>query len=151
MLKLLPDIKFPVTPAQINPLMESVQQLNIIDAGLSEQYQRALGIFFHVLDLYCKSGGKIDYRGAQGHRRLMEDSAAFVGGTSIVTKHGDLAAAHLALDFSDTQIRLKAIGHDPLPYEVRDLLKLCMDFAHYPPRTEKQVEVLMDYLGKKTV
>ena len=111
MLITLPDITWPVTKAKANTLMVDVQQLNILEGGLSEPSQRGLGIYFHTFDLWVKSKGKIDYRGVDGHRRLVEDAMRFVGtGNPVATKHGDIAAAHLSLDWHDTQMRLDKKG-----------------------------------------
>lgn len=149
MLRLLPDIKFPVDPRQINPLMENVHQLNVLEAGINERMQKALGIFFHILDTYCKTGGKVDYRGREGHERLKQDAITFCGGSSVATKHGDLAAAHLGIDYHDTSIRLRDMGLPPLPNSVGELLKECMDFANLAPQTENRIGLYLDYLGKK--
>lgn len=149
MLRLLPDVKFPVTPTQINPLLENVHQLNILEAGIHERFQKALGIFFHVIDTYCKTNGAVDYRGPEGHKRLVQDAMTFCGGSSIATKHGDLAAAHLGIDFHDTSIRLRDKGLPPLPTAVADLLKMCADFAALPPQSENRINLYLDFLGKK--
>lgn len=149
-LYILPDPKFPITHREFNPLMDLVVQLNLLDAGLSEQQQRGLGLFFHIHDLYAKSGGKIDYRGKDGHRRLMEDAAAFAGeGNPTAVRHGDLAAAHLALDFSDTQTRCIQHKMPLLSTKVSELLVECADLCSFPPQTEKRVGLLMDWLGRK--
>lgn len=150
MLRLLPDATFPITVQQFNPLMDDVCQLNIIDAGLSERSQRALTIYFHTFDLWVKSGGKVDYRGRDGHRRLVEDAMRFCGsGNHVATRHGDLAAAHLAIDYHDAQIRLIETSKPILPGYVSELLSQCADLAEFPPEMEKRVGLLMDYLGKK--
>ena len=150
MLKLLPDMVLPVTQAQVNPLMDNLVQVNILDGALSERTQRALGIYFHTFDLWCKSGGKIDYRGRDGHRRLVEDAMRFCGsGNPVATRHGDLAAAHLSIDWSDTQVRLKAAGMPLLSANVSDLIGQCPDLAEFSKETEARTGLLMDYLGKK--
>lgn len=150
MLKTLPDIQLPVTIQQFNPLMDSVVQLNIIDAGLSDRSQRALSIYFHTFDLWVKSGGKIDYRGREGHTRLLQDAANFCGsGNPVATRHGDLAAAHLAIDFHDTQVRLKQHNLPLLSTDVSKLIAQCPDLAEYSAEMEKRVGLLMDFCGKK--
>ena len=152
MLTLLPDLKFPLTKAQFNPLMDNLCQLNILDGALNEKVQRGLGIYFHTHDLWCKSGGAIDYRGPAGHQRLMQDAMTFCGsGNPVATRHGDLAAAHLSIDFSDTQVRLKAAGLPLLPSDVSALIGLCRDLSEYSPEMEKRVGLLMDMLGKKAL
>lgn len=150
-LKLLPDLQFPVTLQQANVLMENVVQLNIIDGALSERTQRALGLYLHTFDLWVKSGGKVDYRGKDGHRRLIEDAMRFVGtGNPVATRHGDLAAAHLAIDWSDTQVRLAPLGQ-ALSANVSELIGACPDLAEFSPEMEKRTGLLMDYWGKKSV
>lgn len=129
--------------------MSNVVQLNILDAGLSEKSQRALGLYFHTFDLWVKSGGKINYTGKDGHARLMQDAMAFVGpGNPVATRHGDLQAAHLAIDWHDSQMRLKAVNASLSP-EVAQLLVECRDLVDIPLETEKRVGLLMDYLGKR--
>lgn len=123
--------------------------MNILEAGIHERFQKALGIFFHVIDTYCKTNGAVDYRGPEGHKRLVQDAMTFCGGSSVATKHGDLAAAHLGIDFSDTQIRLKEKGLPPIPDNVSDLLKMCSDFANFPPQMENRIGLFLDYIGKR--
>lgn len=72
-------------------------------------------------------------------------------GAPIVTRHGDLAAAHLSVDFNDTQIRLKQAGYPLLPAAVNDLLAMSADLAAFPPQTERRVLLLLDFLSKKSV
>lgn len=152
MLKVLPDLKLPITRNCCNPLMDQVVQLNIIDAGLNERWQRALGLYFHVYDLWVKSKGRIDYRTPEGHRRLVQDAMTFAGsGNPVATRHGDLAAAHLSIDFSDTQIRCAQAGLPPLSADVSTLLSQCADLFEMSAEMEKRVGLLMDYLGKKPV
>ena len=148
-MKTLPDLKFPITPTQVNPLMDGVQQLNSVDAGIPERTQRALTIFFHVHDLYCKSNGRIDYRGDEGRGRMVQDAITFLGGTTIASKHGDLAAAHLSIDYHDTQHRLAGAGLPALPSDVNELIGLCRKMADYPSQTEQRVALLLDYLSKR--
>ena len=150
MLTLLPDLKFPITQGQFDPLMNNLVQLNILDGALNEKVQRGLGLFLHTHDLWCKSGGRIDYRGPAGHARLVQDAMTFCGsGNPVATRHGDLAAAHLSIDFSDTMIRLKAAGLPLLPSNVADLINLCRDLSEFSPEMEKRTGLLMDALGKK--
>lgn len=150
MLKLIPDIVLPVTQRQFDPLADVLYQVNILDAGLNEKIQRGLGLYFHTWDLWCKSNGKIDYRGPAGHSRLVQDAMTFCGtGNPVATRHGDLSAAHLAIDFSDTQVRLKAHGLPLLSWDVNELINACRDLSEYSPEQEKRVGLLMDMLGKK--
>ena len=150
MLITLPDITWPVTKEQANTLMVDVQQLNILEGGLSEPSQRGLGIYFHTFDLWVKSKGKIDYRGVDGHRRLVEDAMRFVGtGNPVATKHGDIAAAHLSLDWHDTQMRLKEGHHAPISSRVGDLLHESRELAALSIEMEKRTGLLLDYLGKR--
>ncbi len=150
-LKILPDLTFPIMPAQCNPLMSNVVQINIIEAGWNERFQRALGIHFHIFDTYVKSGGKIDYRGLEGHRKLLQDAMTFCGsGNPIATKHGEIAAAHLSIDYSDTQIRLKQAGLPAISDEPNELLNQCVDLSNFAPQDEVRVGLFMDYIGKRS-
>jgi hypothetical protein len=151
MLKILPDMVKPVSSAQINALMDGLVQLNLIEGCLSEQQQRALSVDLSCFDLYIKSKGKWDYRFAAGHQRLFQDAATFCGsGTPIATRKGDLAASHLALDFSDTQVRLAQAGLPLLPTNVSDLLINCRDMCGLTVIDEHRIGVLLDYLSKKS-
>ncbi len=130
--------------------MDGVAQLNIIDGALNERMQRALGIYFHTFDIWCKSGGRIDYTGRTCHARLVQDAMTFAGpGNPVATRHGDLAAAHLAIDYSDTAMRLKAVGATPLATNVSDLIGKCPDLAELSAEMEKRVGLFMDMLGKR--
>ena len=148
MLRLIPDIAFPTTSPQINPLMDNVVQLNLLEAGLSERQQRALSLLFHIHDLWVKSRGKIDYRQPGGHARLMQDAATLIP-ASLVTKTGDLPAAHLALDYSDAQVRLRTARLPLLASDVHQLLFDCRDFCEVPPQTQKGLGLVLDLLSKK--
>ena len=44
MLTTLPDLTFPITPMQVNGLMDGVQQLNITEAGVDPRTQKALDL-----------------------------------------------------------------------------------------------------------
>ena len=149
-LKILPSIVFPVTPAQANVLHENVVQLNLVDAGLNPRQQQAIGLTCDIYDLLAKSAGAIDYRGVQGHKRLYADAMAFVGtGSPIVTRHGDLKAAHLAIDYSDTQQKLAKAGMPPISSLVAELLNESRDFANLPGREDDRCALLLRYLLKK--
>lgn len=149
MLRMLPDLTFPVRPGSIDPLMDNVVQLNICDAGLNDRLQRALTLNFHIFDLYVKSGFKIDYRGEEGQRQMVADAMAFVGGSTIATKHGDLAAAHLSIDYHDTQSRLAGASLPLLSSNVNDLIGASRKLADMPAQTEQRVALLLDYLSKR--
>lgn len=148
-LRLLPDLKFPVNHRSIDPLMDNLMQLNQVDAGISERTQRALTLFFHVSDLFIKSQGKYDYRGEEGRQRLVQDAVAFVGGSSIGTKVGDLPAAHLSIDFSDAQCRLIQHSMPLLPNDVNTLVGLSRKMAEFAPQVEQKVALFLDYLSKR--
>lgn len=149
MLKILPVLQFPITSGAINPLFESVVKLNMIDAGIPEPTQRAMSLYLHCIDLFVKSKGKYDYRGIDGHTRLKQDAFRFCP-SSIVTRHGDLSAAHLGIDFSDTQIRTQQAGLPPISDDVNDLLNASKDLVGMPPEDYKRIGVILDYLSKKT-
>lgn len=148
-LRLLPDLLFPIRPGSINALMDNVQMLNIVDAGLNDRLQRALTLNFHIFDLYVKSGGGIDYRGEEGQQRMVQDAASFIGGSTIASKHGDLAAAHLSIDYHDSQSRLKQADLPLLPSDVNQLIHMSRKLAEMPPQTEQRVALLLDYLSKR--
>jgi hypothetical protein len=146
---MLPDIVFPITGKSINALMDNLVQLNLVEGGINERQQFALGINFHVYDLLVKTAGKINYTGRDGHARMMQDAMSFAGCNPAITRHGDLAAAHLSVDFHDTQKRLSEAGLPLLPITVNDLLGMCADLAVFAPRDERRVLLLLDYLSKK--
>lgn len=148
-LRMLPDLVAPITNRQINALMDNIMQLNTVDAGIHERYQRALTINFHIYDLFVKSHGKWDYRGLDGLNRLTQDAMSFIGGSTIASKHGDLPAAHLAIDYHDTQSRLAGAGMATLSHEVNDLLLMSRSLADLPPQTEQRIALLLDYLSKR--
>lgn len=150
MLKVMPNPTLPITLRQFDPLMDNLVRLNILDAGLSDKSQRGIGLYLHTYDLWVKSKGVIDYRGPAGHQRLMEDAMTFCGhGNPVPTRHGDLAAAHLAIDWHDTQIRCMQTGLPLLSTKTSDLLNEARDLCEYSPEMEKRVGLLMDWLGKK--
>lgn len=152
MLQVMPNPVFPVTLHQFDPLMNSVVKLNILDAGLSDKSQRGIGLYLHTYDLYVKSGGKINYLGKDGHQRLMEDALTFCGyGNPVATRHGDLAAAHLAIDWHDTTMRCIAMGLPLVSPDVSVLLNEARHLSEYSPELEKRTGLLMDWLGKKTL
>lgn len=150
MLKILPSLKYPITKQQFHPLADSVANLNVLDAGITEPEQRAIGIYLHIFDLYVKSKGKVDYRGKAGFERLKEDAMIFCGvGNPVATRHGDLAAAHLAIDFSDTAIRCQQTGLPLPPNTPGGLLNECESLTLLSIQDEKRLGLLMDCLGMK--
>ncbi len=151
-LKILPAMVFPVTGKQFDPLMDSLVQVNLLDGTLTEPQQRAIGIYLHIFDLYVKSNGKIDYRGRAGHERLKQDAMTFCGaGNPVATRHGDIAAAHLAIDWSDTAIRCKQATLPSPPATASGMLGECIDLCGLTTIDEKRLGLLMDFLGKKSV
>jgi len=146
-LRMLPDLKFPIGPGALNPLMDNLVQLNIVDAGLNDRLQRALTLNFHIFDLFTKTG--IDYRSEEGRGKMVADAMAFIGGSTIATKHGDLQAAHLSIDYHDTQSRLAHAGLPLLPADVNALIGMSRKLAEMPPQTEQRVALLLDYLSKR--
>ncbi len=148
-LRLLPDLTWPITPVSINPLMDNVVQLNSIEAGIPDRVQRALTLNFHIFDLFVKSHSRIDYRGEEGRQRMVQDAMSFIGGSTIASKHGDLPAAHLSIDYHDTQSRLAAAGLPALPSDVNELIAMSRKLADYPSQTEQRVALLLDYLSKR--
>jgi hypothetical protein len=151
-LNLLPDLTFPITQRQVDPLMDNMVQLNLLDGCLSERGQRALNLCFHIYETWCKTGGKVDYRSKDGHRRLIQDAMTFCGtGNSIGTRYGDLSAAHLGIDYHNAQMRLKEAGHLPLSSNVSNLIGMCPDLAEFSPEWEKRAQLLMTMLGKRAL
>lgn len=148
MLKILPAATFPITATSSATLMDGLVQTNKLDAGLSEQSQGGLILYLHVLDLFIKTNGAIDYRGDAGLERLKADAQRFAP-SQIVTRHGDLTAAHLAIDYSDTAIRTQQAG---LPVPSGDVNKLVYDSREYAVMSnqlQKQIGLLLDWCGKK--
>lgn len=148
MLKILPPLRFPITSSTVNPLMDAIVQLNRLDAGIPEPTQNALSLYLHVFDLYVKSKGAIDYRGKSGHERMKQDALRFAA-SEIVTRHGDLSAAHLAIDWSDTAIRCVQNNMTLPASDVNQLISDSRDLVGLSIQMEKQIGLLFDYAGKK--
>lgn len=130
--------------------MDNLVQVNILDAGLNDKAQRGISLYLHTYDLWVKSRGVIDYRGPKGHQRLVEDAMTFCGhGNPVATRHGDLAAAHLAIDWHDTQNRCLMTGLPLLSTDNSALLNEARELSEYSPEMEKRVGLLMDWLGKR--
>ncbi len=156
-LKLLPELVFPVTRAQANPLIESMTQLNFVYAGIDERTQKALGILLKTIELLVDTKGVRDYMGAEGQRQLFQDSESLVGeGTGISTRIGDLRAAGLAIDFHNAATKWNAsgMGHkvfrEFMPTEVHRLRELCSTLAQLPPRKLDEIGLMLSYLRKDT-
>lgn len=148
MLTLLPDLVFPITSKQADALLGCMVQLNFLEASLNERQQRGLGILLHTVDVYVKSHGKFDYRGMDGHRRLMDDATSLAG-SGLGRRLGDLPACHLALDWHDCQMRLKASGQPPISGDVNELLNQCRDLIQLSVDDETRVSLLLDYCSKR--
>ena len=146
----LPNLTFPVSSRQVNALMENVVKMNVLDAGIAERVQKALDIEFHVQEIKADTNGAVNYTGPDGHRRLVQDAMSFVGdGCPIVTRHGDLKAAYLAIAFNDTQYKLARAGMPLLSDDVQTLLTTVRDLLTMPPRTEDRIGLYLSYLRKK--
>jgi hypothetical protein len=150
MLRIMPAMAAPITRRQFDSLADNLHQLNILDAGLTEQMQRALGIDLHCWDLWIKSKGKWDFRFNAGHERLKEAAEIFCGvGNPVAERHGDLTAAHLAIDFHDTQTRLAGTGQPLISPDVHHLLNECRDLYELTLTDEKRVGLVLDFLSKR--
>ena len=150
MLTLLPDLVYPVTGAQINALMDNVVQLNLVDAGLTSRDQDAIDIMLDCYEIKAKTNGAIDYTGLDGHRRLHEDAMRLVNdGNPIMTRHGDMTAAHVAIGYHDAQINLRTAGMPLLSSNRNDLIALSRDILQFPKRTEARMALFLRYLRKK--
>lgn len=146
----LPQISFPVRPQQVNPLMENVAKFSVIDFGIAERMQKALDLEFHAQEIKADTGGAIDYTGRAGHAKLAQDAMTFVGdGCPIVTRHGDLKAAYLAIAWNDAQAKLAAAGMPLLSDDVNTLLTTVQDILTMPQRTEDRMALFLSYLRKK--
>lgn len=140
----------PITRSQFDPLGDNLHQLNRQDAALTEQIQRALGVDLHCWDLWVKSGGKWDFRFKAGHERLKDAASVFCGDANPVsTRHGDLEAAHLSIDFHDSQTRLMQAGLPLLTTDVNKLISDCRDLYELSVIEEKRLGLVLDYLSKR--
>jgi hypothetical protein len=147
----LPDLSFPVTSSQVAGLMNNVVQLNFVDAGLNQLMQRAIGILLDTIEIYAKSGGRINYLGKEGQARLFQDAMTFAGPqTCLATRKGDLQASHLAIDWNNATKRLQQAGLTiVLPNNVSELLDMAKDLIPLPSQTDDSIGVLIRYLQKK--
>ena len=149
-LTLLPDLIYPVTGAQINALMDDVVKLNLVDAGLTSRDQDAIDIMLDCYEIKAKSLGAIDYTGLDGHRRLHEDAMRLINdGNPIMTRHGDMTAAHVAIGYHDAQICLRDAGMTLLTSNRDDLLNLSRDILQLSKRTEARMALFLRYLREK--
>lgn len=144
----LPDITFPVTSKQCNGLMTGVQVMNLAEAGVDPRTQKALDLELHIWELYADTGGRVDYTGQKGHARLYQDAVSFVP-EQVVTKFGDLRAAHLAIDFNNAQAKLKKAGYPLLSNNRDELINQCRDLLALPLRSEERLGLFLSYLAKK--
>jgi hypothetical protein len=149
-LRLLPDLTFPITSKQCDGLIDLVVQLNILDAGLTERDQKALDIVLETYELKAETGGVIDFTGEVGQQALFQAAMNFCGtGNPIITRHGDLRAAHLGINYHNAQVKLKKAGMPALSNIVNDLLILGRKIAVFPPQTEDRMALLLSYMQKK--
>lgn len=146
----LPQLVFPITSKQADGMMDNVMKLNLLDAGVSERTQKALDLDFHCYEIKADTMGQVDYTGQEGHRRLLQDAMSFVGdGSPLVTRHGDLKAAFLAIAFNDAQAKLVKAGMPRLTNDVNLLIHSVRDLLTFPPRTEDRMGLFLSYLRKK--
>jgi len=130
--------------------MENVVKFNTLDAGIAERMQKALDLEFHAQEIKADTNGAVDYTGRDGHAKLAADAMAFVGdGCPIVTRHGDMKAAYLAIAFNDAQFKLKAAGMPLLSDDVNTLLVSVQDILTMPVKTEDRCSLFLSYLRKK--
>lgn len=153
MLTTLPNLVFPITVHSMDPLMTNMVQLNLVDGCLSRQQQRAMGIFLHKIDLFVKSNGYFNYLGKGGTDRLKRDAYNFCRDENALQRHGELAAAHLAIDYHDTVTRIQTSppipGFSALPNSVNGLLPLFTDLVGISDKEEQRIGLFLDYAGKK--
>lgn len=149
MLNTLPPIHFPITSQQISALMDGVQQLNTIDAGLDHLQQKTLDNVLHVYELLADTHGKLDYRGEEGQRRLYQEAVTFVP-EALITKHGDLRAAHLVINYNNAQAKLKKHGFPLLTTSKDELINMGRYLVALPLRTDERISLYLNYLAKKT-
>ena len=130
--------------------MQNTVQLNPLDAGIAERMQKAIDLELHAQEVKADTAGAINYTGVDGHRRLCQDAMNFVGeGCPIVTRHGDLKAAFLAIAFNDAQAKLAKAGMPLLTNNAQLLLASVQDLLNMPPRTEDRMALFLSYLRKK--
>lgn len=149
MLNTLPPIHFPITSQQIGPLMDGVQQLNVVDAGVNPLQQKTLDNVFHIYELYADTNGQLDYRGEQGMAKLFQEASTFIPEV-LVTKQGDLRAAHLTINFNNAQAKLKKHGFPLLTGDVNALNAMGRFLVSLPLRTDERISLYLSYLAKKT-
>jgi hypothetical protein len=149
-LSLLPDLKWPITPKQSEVLLANAVQMSFIDAGLNDSQQRALGILFDIYDVLARSKGMLDYRGKEGNARLYADATAFAGsGSPLVTRQGDLKAAHLAIDYHDTQRKLLIVGMPGLSDDVQKLVSTLGGLVALAAKEDDRISLYLRYVLKK--
>lgn len=150
MLKLIPDLTFPLTASSIDPLFSNLVQLNGLDAGIHEPVQRSVSLYLHIYDIFVKSKGKYDYRSHAGRAQIKQDAFRFCP-SQVVTRFGDLNALHLALDWHDTVRRCQQFGIAEPSANVNELLNASKDLVGMPPEDYKRIGALLDMLSKKSI
>ena len=151
-LVLLENLVFPLDATHTDELLHNTVQFNILGKGLTERQQRALGLHFDIHGLHAHSRGILDYRGRKGHERLKTDAMAVMGaGNPIFTRYGDLHAAHLAIDYHNTQIRLKKSGMPLMPMETEALLADCIDLVQLPEKLEERLDMYLRWAKRASV
>lgn len=131
-------------------LLEMVMKLNTLDAGLNPRQQKALDILLETYELKASTNGAIDYTGKDGRARLYQAAANFCGdGNPIITRHGDLRAAHLAINYNNTVVKLRDAQMPPISDQVDVLLKECADLSVFPVLTEERLGLFLSYYQKK--
>lgn len=149
MLSTLPPIYFPITSKQVGVLMDNVQQLNVVDAGVNPLEQKTLDNILHIYELMADTHGALNYTGEEGQRRLFQEAVTFVP-EQLVTKHGDLRAAHLAINYNNAQAKLKKHGFPPITGDVNLLTNMGRYLVSLPMRTDERISLYLSYLAKKT-
>lgn len=145
MLSLLTDLTLPIRANAIDSLMTNVVQLNQLDAGLNERQQKALDILFDIYEIKAKTAGATDF--TNDHPALIQAATSF-SRDPLVTRHGDLRAAHLAIAFNNAQKALARANMPALTCDVNLLLAEVRDFVTFPPRTEDRMGLFLSYLRK---
>lgn len=149
---LLPDLRYPVDHRQAEALWENMGKLNVLDAGHDERTQRAIGILLDAYEVAAKKGPSWDYVGSRGaHQRLIEDAVKFAGPGTFVTRHGDLAACHLAIDWNNSVITCDRAKYPEPPNNVTGLVSESRFFSELPPQLEVKIDLYLRYLKKKSL
>lgn len=151
-LVLLKNLTFPLDPSHTDELLHNAMQFSILSKGVTERQQRALGLHFEIYALLARSKGTLDYTERAGHERLKTDAMAVMGGGNpIFTRHGDLAAAHLAIDWHNAQCRLKKAGLPLLADDTDALLVGCKDLVELPEKIEERLDMYLRWSRRASV